>query len=152
MVRRAVVAVAAAAALLSLAQPAGANTLNFNNVRIAAGATKTAGPVALPSNVSKVFVLIDRTAPNGLNSLTAATVLHVEIDYSDDNGVTWQSYGFVDDPGGIVTAKGGGTQTQDNLQFNVQPVAGRITELSATCNQSLPDSGGVTVSGSITAS
>lgn len=126
--------------------------MNFTNVRIAAGATKTAGPVTLPANVSVVSVVIDRTVTNGLNSKTGATVLHVEIDYSDDNGLTWQSYGFVDDPGGIFTAKGGGTQTQDNLQFNVQPVAGRITELSATCNQSLPDSGGVTVSGSITAS
>lgn len=91
-------------------------TITIPLTTFAVGATPF-GPITLSQNVS-ASVVIDRTVAGGLNSLTSASVLNIEIDVSADGGTTWQTQvstapaGFV---GGAIPAKGGGNRTSENL-------------------------------------
>jgi hypothetical protein len=68
---------------------------------------------------SNATVRIDRTVlPGGLNSLTPADGLAVDIDWSPDGGATWRNVGGGVFPGGTVVVKGV-TPTEDEISIGI---------------------------------
>lgn len=79
--------------------PAGSHTFNFTNTT---------------QVWSEANVTIDRTINGGLNSLTTADTLSLEVDCSLDGGTTWRNCGAATYEGGVLTTKGV-TQTTEYL-------------------------------------
>jgi hypothetical protein len=85
----------------------------------------TNGPFAMPGSASAwatVELDVDRTAkPNGLNSLTSATVATIIFEFSTDSGATWAWAAVFNLFGGsepLSARLGGGIQTTDQVRFS----------------------------------
>lgn len=65
------------------------------------------GPAAVPNGAAFVTISIDRTVTGGLNSLTSATTLTLDVFESLDGGTTWIMAGEALCVGGTFTMHGG---------------------------------------------
>lgn len=93
---------------------------------------------------------IDRTGSGNhpwLNTLTASSLLQIDIQSSADGGTTWQGEASSVSPGGIFTAKGGGTLLASTLQVGpINPVANAVQLVcTATGPSAIQVSGQATV-------
>ena len=79
-----------------------------------AGSPKTFGPFNMNKEQNAVLT-IDRTVAGGLNSLTSATTLEVDLYTSPDNGVTWIGPDGFSTTGGIITDRNGQTATTNTM-------------------------------------
>lgn len=81
-------------------------------------------------------VSIDRTLTGGLNSLTSASSLTVDVQWSADGGTTWNDAVSSPLPGGIFQAKGGGQLNTDTL--NVSGLSAVLNSARVVCTASGP--------------
>lgn len=107
--------------------------------------SQTFGPANAADSETSVTLTIDRTVSGGLNSLTASSVLSVDVQQSGDGGVTFQDLGGWTTSGGAVPAKGGGSATTSSGRWNLIP--GTSRQLQATVTVSGPSP--VAVAGTI---
>lgn len=87
-----------------------------------------AGGQSLPDGDSSATITIDRTVASGLNSVTSAVVVTMEVDQSNDGGTTWEMLAFTTCAGGSYTTKAGGTAGPLNsnyVQMSFVPGTGR---------------------------
>lgn len=109
----------------------------------------TVGPVTAPSGSSLGTVILQRnTAGTGdLNSLTAASTLTMEMDYSPDGGTTWLEVSASTVVGGTFVTKGI-TAVQETLEFGIgQPLDGlQVRAIVTVTGTPILISGSLTVS------
>ena len=91
-------------------------TQNIPNVRLT-------GPQAFtfsntPAGANDAMVTIERTINGGLNSLTTADTLQIDIDRSPDGGTTWFPAAGITCLGGLIVTKGV-TLTKDTLAVGI---------------------------------
>lgn len=75
------------------------------------------GPFTYSAGGSAQLV-IDRTVTGGLNSLTAASTVLIDVEVSNDGGASWTLLVGTQLVGGIYTNRQGTTATQDTLGAN----------------------------------
>lgn len=97
------------------------------------------GPAHPADGETSVTLSIDRTVAGGLNSLTAASVLAVQLQSSGDGGATWQ------DLGAWTTVGGDYSYTDKNGVFRPVDVSSGTWPLPAGVSRQLQAT--VTVSG-----
>lgn len=90
----------------------------------------TFGPSHPADSEASVTLTIDRTVAGGLNSLTSASTLGVDLQESLDGGVSWQDLGDFTTPGGVFIYKTGSTATVSVGRWNLIP--GTSRQLRAT--------------------
>ena len=103
----------------------------------------TFGPLTIGNNTS-AGITIDRTIPNGLNTLTSASTVAVMIQHSPD-GTVWNDLCGATWVGGIYTSRVG--------QLNTDSIATGNVPTSATRARVLVTVGGlsaVTLTGTVT--
>jgi hypothetical protein len=83
-----------------------ASQILIPNVRLSGNDVNTFSKV--PAGTEWVLISIDRAVAGGLNSLTTADTLTVNIDRSMDNGATWalSVAGIAGAVGGVLVTKG----------------------------------------------
>ena len=106
--------------------------------------SQTFGPSAAGDSESVITITIDRTVPGGLNSLTSASILAVDVQESLDGGTTWQDLGGWTTPGGVITIKGVQASASSGTW---RLIPGTARQVRATVTVSGPSS--IVVSGSI---
>ena len=108
------------------------------------------GPAAVPGSLTTSELVIDRTVPGGLNSLTAASVLSIQIMQSNDGGATWTLIVGADSPGGIMTwtDRGGTLHEMDESSVSDGFLPGTGRRVKATITVSGPSS--IAVAGTLT--
>lgn len=112
-----------------------ATTFTIPLVTLPAG-SRQFGPAHPADAESSVTLTIDRTPAGGLNSLTGASGLAVDVQQSGDGGATWQDLGGWTAIGGLLPAKGGGSYTVSDGTWNLIP--GTSRQLRATVTVSGP--------------
>jgi len=106
---------------------------------------RTVGP-SHPANAEvSVTLTIDRTVTGGLNSLTSASGVGVDLQESLDGGVTWQDLGAWTAEGGPITNRHGVVYPATSGTWQLIP--GTSRQLQATITVSGPSP--VAVAGSI---
>lgn len=111
--------------------------------------SRTFGPATPADAESAILLTIDRTVANGLNALTAASVVSADVQESLDGGVTWQDLGGAGFPGGLIfSAKTGANATSSTGRWLLIPGASR--QLQATVTVAGPAS--IAVAGTIVTS
>jgi len=86
----------------------------------------TFGPSNVADSETRIVLAIDRTVTGGLNSLTPATRVAVDVQQSDDGGATWFLAVGGTFPGGFIQAdKAGDPVTVNILNVDVYPGTGR---------------------------
>jgi len=118
-------------------------TINIPNRRLQVGTTEF-GPTSIPDGAVFATIDIDRTVSGGLNSLTGATQLVLNVFESLDGGTTWINAASTTCIGGIFTMHGGVTVTDNNVGVMIYPDA---TNAKASIDVSGTS---VTIAGSLT--
>jgi len=118
-------------------------TLTIPQVTLPVGA-RDFGPVNIPDAEVAIVMTIDRTVAGGLNSLTGATAVQVDVMQSSDGGATWALRAGASLPGGIIMSRGV-ANTTSVVEVDLTPGTGR--KLKATVTVSGPSS--VTVAGTL---
>jgi hypothetical protein len=83
-----------------------ATTLTIPLLTLPVG-SRTFGPHTAADAETKITLSIDRTVTGGLNSLTAASAIEVDVQQSADGGATWQDLGAWTSVGGIYIDRHG---------------------------------------------
>jgi hypothetical protein len=99
------------------------------------------GPETIVDSETKIVLTIDRTVTGGLNSLTAASVVAVDVSQSNDGGASWFLAVGGTFPGGVYVNGKGATVVVSTLLVDVYP--GTSRQLKATVTVSGPVSVGV---------
>lgn len=120
-----------------------ATTVPIPTTTLQTGPT-TVGPVTVTTTVSAALS-IDRTVAGGLNSLTNASTLAVEVDGSNDGGNTWTLIVGSVFSGGLIPLKGGGDLATNEMDASTSP--DQFTQVRLVATVSGPSS--ITVGGSI---
>lgn len=81
-----------------------ATTLNIPLTTLPVG-SQTFGPSNAKDTEAQITLTIDRTVAGGLNSLTASSVISMDLQQSNDGGTTWLDRGANGTQGGIYTIK-----------------------------------------------
>jgi len=102
------------------------------------------GPANAFNAEAAIVMTIDRTVAGGLNSLTGATAVQVDVMQSNDGGATWALRAGASMPGGIILSKGV-ANTTSVVEVDLAPGTGR--KLKATVTVSGPSS--VAVAGTL---
>lgn len=111
--------------------------------------SRTFGPHSATNTESSVTLSIDRGVTNGLNSLTLASQIAVDVQQSNDGGATWIDLGTWTAPGSAITwTDRQGVQHVYTVSSGTWPLlAGTSRKLQATVTVSGPSP--IAVSGSI---
>lgn len=64
------------------------------------------GPSHPADAEASITLTIDRTVTGGLNSLTSASTVNVDVQQSNDGGATWEDLGGWGVGGGVIVIKG----------------------------------------------
>jgi hypothetical protein len=101
-----------------------AGTISIPLTTLAPG-THHFGPAPLADSDSDVEITLDRTVPGGLNAVSAAVSVLLEVDVSYDGGATWTL--IVSEPftGGLITDRLGNPVAAQSCGGNMQPGTGR---------------------------
>lgn len=118
-------------------------TINIPTRTLAVGTTEF-GPAAIPNGAAFVTISIDRTVSGGLNSLTNATQLTLNVFESTDGGTMWVMTASTTCVGGVFTMHGG-------LPLNFNDVGAMIYPNATHIKASVDVVGtSVTVAGTLT--
>jgi len=113
-----------------------ASTLTIPLTTLPVG-SRDLGPADAADAEVKIVLTIDRTVAGGLNSLTAGSVLAVDVFQSNDGGATWVlSVGGTFPGAPILQGLGGTALTTNTLHVDLAPGTGR--KLKATVTVSGP--------------
>jgi len=123
------------------------STFSIPNITVQVG-TRQFGPFAIPDADNGIEIDIDRTqSPHPLNGLTSATTYSVELQQSNDGGVTWKALGGASGiPGGTILTKTGATRVTDSVFTMFDPGTGRQLRCQVIVTGPSP----ITLSGTIT--
>lgn len=117
---------------------------------VIAPGTTTTGSLSVPDGDTALVLAIDRTIPNGLNKSPSSAVLNLDVDQSNDGGVTWAWIGGDQMTGGIyISPKTGLEEDTDDIEVGLNPGAGRLLR-GRLVNQG--GGGSVAVAGTLTTS
>lgn len=94
-------------------------TQNINNTRLTG--TQTFNFTNSQAGATDALVTIDRTISGGLNSLTSADTLQIEVQRSLD-GVTWAEAGGITCVGGTITTSKGTTINTETIDVGLEAV------------------------------
>lgn len=110
--------------------------------------SRTFGPANAADTETSITLTIDRTVAGGLNSLTTASLLSVDVQQSDDGGTTWLDLGNWGTDGGSDIDGHGNVFTVSSGTWDLRP--GTSRKVRGTVTVSGPSS--IAVAGSIVTS
>jgi hypothetical protein len=126
-----------------------ATTVNIPLTTLSVGAHDF-GPAPISDTLTTSSLVIDRTVTGGMNSLTPASVLSIQIMQSNDGGATWVLIVGGSGPGGIMTwtDRNNVTHEMDTSTVNDGFLPGTGRQVKATVIVSGPSA--IAVAGTLT--
>ena len=94
------------------------------------------GPSTAADAETSIGLTIDRTVTGGLNSLTSATSVDIQVAQSNVGGTTWQPLVETIWQGGLQPAKGGGNLASDTMFTQLNPGTSRKLRAQVTVSGS----------------
>lgn len=119
-------------------------TLNIPRIVLSPGAREF-GPVNVLGSESLAVLTIDRTVNGGLNSVTTSTIIQMNVEQSNDNGIIWIELASTNIMGGIYTIHAG--LPGDENTVGVWLLSGNNRQVRSTVTVTGPSS--VAVRGSL---
>lgn len=108
-----------------------ATTFSIPLVTLPVG-SRTFGPGPAADSESSITLNVDRTVAGGLNSLTTASGLTVDVQQSNDGGTTWLDLGGWTAVGGSFTNAHGNPVNTSTGTWELQPGTSRQVRATVT--------------------